>query len=187
VIVPTTSRSDTDQRNPVRMTQLSIKDPLNPVRHSLYSMDSSKFGTANKYTHILSALNHRKARVLSRICHNLDLHQRSFFGQGSDLCGTQRQQKFTSFSPESPRRCQQTYLHTSAHRKRRANPLRQNRIDFPELLHVNNVNQSKDVELSAYAFDSAPIQIPLALRLPRAHSIQGAFDSHIVVQNAPKF
>lgn len=47
--------------------------------------------------------------------------------------------------------------------------------------------QSKNVESSAYAFDSARIQIPLGLRQPRAHSIQGAFDSHIVSQNTPKF
>jgi hypothetical protein len=32
--------------------------------------------------------------------------------------------------------------------------------------------QSKNVESSAYAFDSARIQIPLGLRQPRAHSIQ---------------
>ena len=49
------------------------------------------------------------------------------------------------------------------------------------------LHQSKNVESSAYAFDSARIQIPLGLRQPRAHSIQGAFDSHIVSQNTPKF
>jgi hypothetical protein len=33
-----------------------------------------------------SAPNHRKASVPLHICHDLDLHQRSFFGKGSDLC-----------------------------------------------------------------------------------------------------
>ena len=68
------------------------------------------------------------------------------------------------------------------------------RVNSVALLRVSrypaddvNVKQSKNVESSAYAFDSARIQIPLGLRQPRAHSIQGAFDSHIVSQNTPKF
>jgi hypothetical protein len=47
--------------------------------------------------------------------------------------------------------------------------------------------QSKNVESSVYASDSACIQIPVGLQQLRAHSIQGTFDSHIVSQNAPKY
>ena len=89
---------------------------------------------------------HTNKSTCSRISNNLNLNQRSLLRKRSNLHREQAASAIVSSAQTAlnveRRERRLAYLHTSAHRIRRPNPLRPDRIYFAELLDVDDVDPS---------------------------------------------